>query len=332
LNPVSSLSKNISPTIPLHSSPGVAHSQDGIHCESNSSGDIYLQPREDKRFDQGKLHIMADNCRKQELEKKNVNDKNISVSFYAKTSHSNYSDVAVYLARYNGTTLLEYKVIGTATLTTNWSRYDFTTFINTVSAGAALNNDYCEVGIDLIPLITQANEASVSLSTDVHVSLASFNAASGISSIKHHSFQPYGQQLQYCQQYYYSTYARDERIGTPTLSSTFISSETTPYLVTIPNYASAVHELPIHMRITPTISIYSPYSGSSNEGYNQSAQRELRYTNGTVGYNSAIRSADGSIAISATPRINNIKINLLNGYVPYDQVYYHFIADADYPI
>jgi hypothetical protein len=79
LNPVSSLSKNISPTIPLHSSPGVAHSQDGIHCESNSSGDIYLQPREDKRFDQGKLHIMADNCRKQELEKKNVNDKNISV-------------------------------------------------------------------------------------------------------------------------------------------------------------------------------------------------------------------------------------------------------------
>jgi len=259
-------------------------------------------------------------------------DKNISISFYAKTSHSNYSDVAVYLARYNGTTLLDYKVIGTATLTTNWSRYDFTTFINTVSVGAALNNDYCEVGIDLIPLITQANEASVSLSTDVHVSLASFNAASGISSIKHHSFQPYGQQLQYCQQYYYSTYARDERIGTPTLSSTFISSETTPYLVTIPNYASIVHELPIHMRITPTISIYSPYSGSSNEGYNQSAQRELRYTNGTVGYNSAIRSADGSMPISATPRINNIKINLLNGYVPYDQVYYHFIADADYPI
>ena len=80
------------------------------------------------------------------------------------------------------------------------------------------------------------------------------------------------------------------------------------------------------------MTIYSPYSGSSNEAYNQSASRELRYTNGTVGYGSAIRSADGSTAIIATPRINNIKISLNNGYVPYDQVYYHFIADADYPI
>jgi len=259
-------------------------------------------------------------------------DKNISVSFYAKTSHSNYNNVAIYLARYNGTTLLDYKVIGTASLTTNWNRYDFTTYIDNTPSGGALSNDYSEVGIDLIPLITQANEASESLSTNVYVSVASFNASSGISSIKHHSFDPYGKQLQYCQQYYYSTYAREERIGTPTLASTFVSSETTPYLVTIPNYASVIHELPIHMRITPSVSIYSPYSGSTSEGYNQSAQRELRYTNGTVGYNSAIRSADGSTAISATPRINNIKISLLNGYVPYDQVYYHFIADADYPI
>lgn len=264
---------------------------------------------------------------------KAVDDKNISISFYGKTSHSNYSDLIVYLARYNGTTLLDYKVIGTTTLTTNWTRYDLTTFIDALAtSGSPLSNDYCEIGVDMIPLITQANEASEPISTNVYISLASFNASVGTSSISYHNFQTYGQQLQYCQQYYYSTYAKDERIGTPTLSSTFVSSETTPYFVTIPNYASEVHNLPIHMRSTPTVSIYSPYSGSSNEAYNQSAQRELRYTNGTVGYGGAIRSADGSTAITSTPRINTIKLNLSNGYVAYDQIYYHFIADADYPI
>lgn len=264
---------------------------------------------------------------------KALDDKNISVSFYAKTSHSNYSDLIVYLARYNGTTLLDYKVIGTTTLTTNWTRYDLTTSIDVLATfGSPLLDDYCEIGVDMIPLITQANEASESLSTNVYISLASFNASVGTSSISHHNFQTYGQQLQYCQQYYYSTYARDERIGTPTMSSTFVSSETTPYFVTIPNYGSEVHTLPIHMRATPSISLYSPYSGSSNEAYNQSAQRELRYTNGTVGYDGAIRSADGSNAISSSARINTVKLTLANGYVPYDQVYYHFIADADYPI
>ena len=264
---------------------------------------------------------------------KTFDDTNISVSFYAKTSHNDYDKGIVYLARYNGTTLLDYKVIGTVTLTTTWTRYDLTTFIDSLASSMTpLANDYCEVGIDLIPLITQANEAAESIATNVYVSIASFSAALGISSIKYHYFEPYGKQLQYCQQYYYSTYARSERIGTPTLVSTFISSETTPYLVTIPNYASVIHELPLHMRTTPSVTIYSPYSGSSNEAYNQSASRELRYTNGTVGYGSAIRSADGSTAIIATPRINNIKISLNNGYVPYDQVYYHFIADADYPI
>jgi len=262
-----------------------------------------------------------------------VDDKNISVSFYAKTSHANYSDLIVYLARYNGTTLLDYKVIGTATLTTNWARYDLTTFIDPLATfGSPLSNDYSEIGIDMIPLMTQANEAAEPLATNVYISLASFNASVGTSSISNHNFETYGKQLQHCQQYYYSTYAKDERIGTPTMSSTFVSSDTTPYFVTVPNYASEVHTLPIHMRTTPTVSIYSPYSGSSNEAYNQSAQRELRYTNGTVGYAGAIRSADGSTAISSNARINTVKLNLANGYVPYDQIYYHFIADADYPI
>lgn len=264
---------------------------------------------------------------------KAVDKKNITVSFYAKTSHANYNTAIVYLSRYNGTSLLDYKVLGTVNLTTNWAKYNITTYVDEVSSSVTpLANDYSEIGLDLIPLITQANEASESISTNVYVSLASFNASYGTSSISNHHFIPYGQQLDYCQQYYYTTYAREERIGTPTLVSTFITSETTPYLVTLPNYSSVVHELPIHMRTTPSVTLYSPYSGSSNEAYNQTATRELRYTNGTVGYAGGIRSASGAIAINATPRINTIKINVSEGYTSYDQIYYHFIADADYPI
>ena len=260
--------------------------------------------------------------------------KNVSVSFYAKTSHANYNSALVYLARYAGSTLLDYTVLGSVSLGTSWDRYDISNYVDYLDLLVTpLTNDYCEIGLDLIPLITQAKTASEPLITDVHVSLSSMNAGIGDGYFSYHNFRSYDEQLKYCQQYYYSTYARAERVGVSTMTAQYDVSTTTPYLVPIPNYATIVHSLPAVMRTTPTVSIYSPYSGTTDEAYNGSALRELRYTSGTYGYGGAARSAPaGSTRITATPTINNIRINLINGYVPYDQVYYHFIADADYSI
>ena len=263
-----------------------------------------------------------------------LDNKEISVSFYAKTSHSNYNQVLVYLARYANNTLLNYTVLGSAALTTNWSKYDFSGFVSALASSATpMVNDYCEIGIDMIPLITQANQGSVPLVTNVFVSLASFNAGIGTSVIQYHNFKTYPEQLRYSQQFYYSTYAKDDRIGFSTMASGTDPTSTTPYFVTIPAYASVVHTIPTTMRTTPTVTLYSPSTGTSNEAYNYSANRELRYTSGTIGFNGAIRSAPtGQSVLSTVPTINNVRINVLNGQVPYDQISYHFIADADYSI
>ena len=264
---------------------------------------------------------------------KYLDGKPISVSFYAKTSHSSYSDIHVYFARFNNGNMVDYQIIGSKSLSTNWGRYDIVAGISYMGASAnPLINDYCEVGIDLIPLITQAKAASVSLSTDVHVSLASMNCFLG-GVAAGHQFMSEPEQLQYCQQFYYSTYQLDESIAAPTMASTIVPSTTTPYLVTIPNNAFTVHKLPYRMRTSPTVSLYSPYSGTGNEAYNYTASRELRSTNGTKGYNNETRLVSpGQNTVSATATRNDVTFNVLYGSVAYDKIYYHIIADADFPI
>jgi hypothetical protein len=264
---------------------------------------------------------------------KYLDGKPVTVSFYAKTSHSNYNDIHVYFARFNNGDMIDYQIIGSQSLSTSWGRYDIVAGISYM--GATTNpkiDDYCEIGIDLIPLITQAKAASESLATDVHVSLASMNCFIG-TGLGGHQFTSEAEQLAYCQQFYYSTYQPDESIAASTMASTYVPSATTPYLVTIPNYSTTVHKLPARMRTSPTVSLYSPYSGSGNEAYNYSASRELRSCNGTKGYNNETRLVvTGQNTVSSTATKNDVTFNVLYGSVPYDKIYYHIIADADFPI
>jgi len=267
---------------------------------------------------------------------KYFDDKDIAVSFYAKTSTNQMKDVNVYLARYNGTTLLDHTVIGSVTLKTTWDRYDLTRFINGLTGSfAPLTNDYCEVGLDLIPAITQANDAALSLSSSSYISLTSVNAGIGSSTTRGHSFKSFDEKLKYCQQFYYTTYIGDERVGFPTMTSQFDVSNSTPFLIALPQYACSMHMNPAYMRITPAVTIYSPYSGAVNEAYNTTAMRELRYTSGTIGYNSAVRIYRFGIeSITSSSSVNSVLINMNTdvGYVPYDKIHYHFVADADYSI
>lgn len=264
---------------------------------------------------------------------KEFDGKNLAVSFYAKTSHSAYSDLNIYLARYSGTTLLDYKVIGSVTLGTNWDRYDLNTYIDYLpSSGTAIENDYSEIGFDFIPLITQAQEAAESISTDVKVSITSVNAATRSGNIQYHNFKSYDEQLKYCRQFYYTTYASNERIGISTMISQYEVSENTPIVVPIPAYSEKIHALDSTMRTTPSVTVYSPYSGGANEAYNRTAQRELILCNGTYGYGGAERTYTSGDRITATGRLNSVRLTVVAGYAPYDKIYYHFVADADYPI
>jgi hypothetical protein len=87
------------------------------------------------------------------------------------------------------------------------------------------------------------------------------------------------------------------------------------------------------MREEPSISIFSPKTGYTGDAYNQTALRDLRNCSGTLGYNSARRVAKLDAAtIDTISSKNGIRICVSGGGVPYDNIFYHIIADADYPI
>ena len=95
---------------------------------------------------------------------------------------------------------------------------------------------------------------------------------------------------------------------------------------------SFYYDFPVKMREAPTVSLYSPSSGKVADGYNQSAQRDLTKTSGTVGYNSALRTAAaGVVPITAsTVRSDGIRIFCNAGAVAFDDIFVHYVADSDF--
>ena len=87
------------------------------------------------------------------------------------------------------------------------------------------------------------------------------------------------------------------------------------------------------MRVTPTVSIYSPFSGVQNDAYNKTVGLDMRNTSGTIGYGSSVRESRlNAPTISATPSIHGANICALGGYVTYDELYFNIVANSDFSI
>jgi hypothetical protein len=255
----------------------------------------------------------------------------LNVNFYAKSSSSGY-DVDVYLSRYSGTDLLDYTKIGTANLTTSWNKYSYSYYINPLTNNGIpldIDSDYSEIGVDLIPLIERANLNGVTLGQDVYVSLASFSAS--INSTSTSVYPEYVDQLRYCQQFYYSTYDKDQTIGSLTMTDVTTPTQNTESIFILPNKICNFYKWPVQMRATPSVSIYSPMSGILNRAYNKTAsttsvQLDTINTSGVGGRN----GQNATITPTSSTHGSNICIN--NGIINYDEVYFHIIADADFNI
>jgi hypothetical protein len=259
------------------------------------------------------------------------NGGDLSVSFYAKASLINYT-ANVYFARYSGGSQISKETIGSIDLTTTWTKYSFTYEVPSLSAGS-YTNDYVEIGIDLIPLVEEAYDNSVSVGTALYVSLASMVVYSGAYTSPPHIFESYDDKLRKSRKFYYTSYLDTQTSGSNTmLSSTepVLNVLSFTYLPTAPFH---LLKLPTTMRTDPTVTIYSP-KGVANEIFNYTAGRDLKSTSGTIGYASALRSGGtpGSATVSTTQDKTTVKININKGAVPYDVVNYHIIADASYPI
>jgi hypothetical protein len=259
------------------------------------------------------------------------NNSDITVSFYAKCSHNNY-DIDVYVARYNGTTLVSKDIIDTISPTTTWDKYVVNHTMSALSSGS-YSNDFVEIGFDLRPLTETANTNSVAIGTNVFVSFASLCVYKGTYSNPKHLFEPIEDKKVKANRYYFTSYTDSQTAGTSTLTASgeiALNSFNVQYSPTAPY---AIQKFPITMRTSPTLSLYSPSTGALNDGYNINASLDMRQTSGTIGYNQKTRTAAlNSTTISATADTTSFKVNLINGVVPYDNVSYHIIADASYPL
>lgn len=260
------------------------------------------------------------------------NGSNITVSFYAKNTLPNYT-ANVYFARYNGSTIVSKQNIGTINLQTAWTKHTLNYTVPSL-ASSSYDNDYVEIGLDFNPLLTRAFDNAVSRTTNVTVSLASFVVYDGTYVSPPHQFDEYSIQLKNAQRYYYTTYTDSQTEGSATMLSVTEPTLNTFTFTFLPNGPFSIMKLPVPMRTIPTsVAIYSPLTGLSNEMYNYTANRDLRNTSGTRGYNGQFRSAViGTPTVSTSYDNTSVRINVDAGAVPYDVINGHVVVDSSLPI
>lgn len=258
----------------------------------------------------------------------------ITVSFYAKTAvFDNNFKVNVYFARYGNGGLVEKKVIGQITPQSNWTKHTLNYNVPAFTDATSYSNDYVEIGLDLNPLIRTAFTSAVNPSTNVTISVASMCVYPGTYTAPAHMFMTTTEKLKVAQKYFYTTYSDSQTSGTQTMLSQTEPTLNTFSFTYVPNAPYGILKLPTTMRTTPTVSVFSPYSGVSNQMYNYTANVDLKDTSGLRGYNGASRSAPlGTQVVSTSADSSTVKVNLNAGAVFYDVINCHLIVDASYPI
>lgn len=127
--------------------------------------------------------------------------------------------------------------------------------------------------------------------------------------------------------YYYTTYPLGKVTGDITLNSG--NDLNCVNFTTTPNY-SHNHKFDVPLHKQPTITLYSPNSGVSNDGYNKSAAKDMRLTSGTRGWNLATRfSPTGASTLVATGNTYGVQLDISSGAVVFDDILVHVVADAD---
>lgn len=270
---------------------------------------------------------------------KALNDGTVTLSFYAKCSTAGYL-ISPYYARYNNGIREDFERLSENYLTTQWTRIDVKFTIPMIdNYGVDRENDYTEVGIDLFPITRSIVANGSPISTDATVSIASMCLINGQPTLFDHVHDRIEDRLQHCRRYYYTSYPLENKPGDTTMRTNTKSDFSAHTHITLPTQYCNVVRFPVEMRITPTISIYSPHQGTSNDAYNETASlvgsnpRNCSESGGIPGYNNKNRYVpDGSTIISTAATSTGLEVCVNYGAVEYDRVYYHIVADADFPL
>ena len=106
-----------------------------------------------------------------------------------------------------------------------------------------------------------------------------------------------------------------------------------PVRFVLPPSGEHYHEFITEMRKNPTVTVYSPLTGVTQDAFNKSSGFDLRLSSGTVGYGGANRiHVTGADTISTDPFTQGILIKILSGSVPFDDIFVNYVADSDFTI
>jgi hypothetical protein len=85
------------------------------------------------------------------------------------------------------------------------------------------------------------------------------------------------------------------------------------------------------MRGNPDVTIYSPLDGATGTAYNRTARKNLEKTSGSEGFGGTTRIAPaGSTTINTPVKTKDgIYFDVLTGFVNYDAISVHYVANAD---
>ena len=262
------------------------------------------------------------------------NGSKITISFYAKCTQPNYTG-NVYFARYANGSQVSKNTVSTISLSTSWTKHTLTYTVPSLGAGS-YDDDYIEIGLDLRPLVISARTASVATGTNLVTSIASMCVYQGEISSPTHYFNTQEEKIKKAQKYYFTTYNSSQTAGSKTMSTYVDPALNVHTFQYLPASPFNIYKLPVTMRESPTVSIYSPTGTISQpEVYNYTATKDLKNTSGTKGYNNEVRmfaSLSGTPTVSTSQDDTTIRINVNGGAVPYDVLTCHIVADASYPI
>ena len=242
-----------------------------------------------------------------------LRDEEVTLSFYARAGSSGVTmDIAV--TQYDGaTTTTTYPE--TIQMGTVWSKYESTFTIPNITT-TPTGDDYLGIGFRTELINTTYDIAKMKLERgDVATTNADIDET---------------EELDKCKRYYQRTYDLDERTHSITMLDNNTPSISSMNFTITPE-KDTYHTFDIPMRKTPSITLYSPSSGYTGDGFNKTANKDLRNTSGTYGWNNMPRLSPSGGSMIGADYINDegMYITVPSGTVVFDNVSVHYVADSD---
>ena len=246
--------------------------------------------------------------------------ENMSFSFYARTNGSSGATCNVFVKQNYGTSgassIETITDLGSIRFESDWAKYITVFGVPELTQSKDNTDSFLSVGIKDLPSGTAIDLAQAKLERG--------NAATPVEP------RNIDEEYSLCARYFQRSYAPDVSTRAVTLNSD-IPDPTSVNFTSINPDSDHYHRFPVRMRGNPDVTIYSPSDGATGTAYNRTARKNLEKTSGSEGFGGVTRIAPAGATTINTPvkTKDGIYFDVLTGFVNYDSISVHYVANAD---